>query len=323
MYKRNGWYYLLIAEGGTLHFHTTSIARSKSVTGPFVSSQRNPILTHKHLAREYPVHNVGHADMVELKDGSWWGVALASRPRGGFYDGGNVKWSFGGYYRNLGRETFIFPVTWPADDQSPLFAPATGRVEDTYEVTGLTEFKQSDVARDFTAESLAIKWVTIGHEERKNVNLSRDSKLSLELQNSFENTFLGVRQTAWNFNCSVTIDLAELKEGDVAGLAAYIKEGAYLSLEIKRTETFEVSVQAASGKQPTASISTELSKLRIELSGDDQDYNFSAPELGFSHTLDGREISCDMTDSHTGVMLALIGKSNHKSVVQFENFQIS
>ena len=109
----------------------------------------------------------------------------------------------------------------------------------------------------------------------------------------------------------------------IVGLAAYIKEGAYLSLEIKRTENFEVSVQAASGKQPTAAISTEISRLSIELSGDDQDYTFSAPELSFSHTLDGREISCDMTDSHTGVMIALIGKSDNKSVVQFENFQKS
>jgi alpha-N-arabinofuranosidase len=269
------------------------------------------------------VHNVGHADMVELKDGSWWGVALASRPRGGFYDGGNVKWSFGGYYRNLGRETFIFPVTWPADDQSPLFAPDTGRVEDSYEVTGLSEFPQSDVAVDFSAQSLAIKWVTIRNEKRDHFNLTGDSKMALELQNSFENTFLGVRQTAWNFNCSLIIDLTDLKKGDVVGLAAYIKEGAYLSLEIKRTETFEVSVQAASGKQPTASISTAMSKLQIELSGDDQDYTFSMPEIGFSHTLDGREISCDMTDSHTGVMIALIGKSESKTKVQFENFQIS
>ena len=82
-------------------------------------------------------------------------------------------------------------------------------------------------------------------------------------------------------------------------------------------------MHAASGKQPTASIATKLSKLRIELSGDDQDYKFSIPELGFSHTLDGREISCDLTDSHTGVMIALIGKSESKTQVQFENFQIS
>lgn len=323
MYKRNGWYYLLIAEGGTLHFHTTTIARSQSVTGPFESSPRNPILTHKHLAREHPVHNVGHADMVELKDGSWWGVALASRPRGGFYDGGNVKWSFGGYYRNLGRETFIFPVTWPADDQSPLFAPDTGRVEDCYEVNGLAEFVQTDVVRDFTAESLAIKWVTIGNEERKHFELIGQETLALELQDSFENSFLGVRQTAWNVKSSVEVDLAGLNNGDVVGLVAYIKAGAYLSLEIKRNQTFEVSVQAASGKQPTASVSTASSKLTIELGGVDQDYTFGVPQLNFSHTLDGREISCDMTDSHTGVMIALTGKSEFKSKVNFSNFQIS
>ena len=207
--------------------------------------------------------------------------------------------------------------------KSPLFAPETGRVEDSYEVTGLAEFRQSDVALDFSAESLAIKWVTIRNEKRDHFNLVGDSALALDLQDSFENTFLGVRQTAWNFNCSLTIDLAESKKGDVVGLAAYIKEGAYLSLEIKRTETFEISVQAGSGNQSTASISAELSKLRIELSGEDQDYKFSIPELGFSHTLDGREISCDMTDSHTGVMIALIGKSEGKTKVLFENFQIS
>jgi alpha-N-arabinofuranosidase len=323
MYKRNGWYYLLIAEGGTLHFHTTTIARSENVMGPFVSSQRNPILTHKHLAREYPVHNVGHADMVELKDGSWWGVALASRPRGGFYDGGNVKWSFGGYYRNLGRETFIFPVTWPADDQSPLFAPATGRVEDSYEIIGLTEAQQTDVPIDFTAESLAIKWVTIGNEKRDHFKLVGENTLALELQDSFENSFLGTRQTSWNFNSSFTFDLTGLKSSDVVGLAAYIKAGAYLSLEIRRGENFEISVQAASGDQPVASISTDVSELSIELNGNDQEYTFSIPELGFSHTLDGREISCDMTDSHTGVMIALIGKSEFKSIVNFKNFQIS
>ena len=321
MYKRNGFYYLLIAEGGTLHFHTTSIARSENIFGPYNSSPRNPILTHKHLAREYPVHNVGHADMVELKDGSWWGVALASRPRGGFYDGGNVKWSFGGYYRNLGRETFIFPVTWPADDQSPLFAPATGKVEDSYEIAGLKEYKQTDVAIDFSPESLAIKWVSIRNEQQKNFELLSECALALELQDSFENTFLGTRQTSWNFSYAVTVDLSELKSGDLFGLAAYIKEGAYLSLEIKRTNTFEISVQAASGSQPIASISTELSRIRIEISGKDQDYTFQVHDLNFSHTLDGREISCDLTDSHTGVMIAFIGKSEFKSKVQLSNFR--
>ena len=323
MFKRNGWYYLLIAEGGTLHFHTTTIARSQSITGPFISSPRNPILTHKHLAREYPVHNVGHADMVELKDGSWWGVALASRPRGGFYDGGNVKWTFGGYYRNLGRETFIFPITWPADDQSPLFAPETGRVEAAYEVNGLPKFSQVDVPINFSEESLAIKWLTIRNEKREHFKLKNENSLEVELQDSIENTFLGTRQTSWQFKTSVDVDLNDLENGDFVGLAAYIKEGAYLSLEIKRSENFEISVKAASGNQPTASIKSELTNLHIELTGNDQEYTFALPELGFSHTLDGREISCDMTDSHTGTMIALIGKSEKKTKIKFTNFQIS
>jgi hypothetical protein len=121
----------------------------------------------------------------------------------------------------------------------------------------------------------------------------------------------------------MSIDLAALQNDDVVGLTAYIKEGAYLSLEIKRDEKFHIRVQAGSGKQPTASISTELTQLRIELSGNDQEYTFSVPELGFSHTLDGREISCDMTDSHTGVMIGLIGKSDFNSIVRLENFEIS
>jgi hypothetical protein len=104
-------------------------------------------------------------------------------------------------------------------------------------------------------------------------------------------------------------------------LAAYIKEGAYLSLEIKRTDTFEISVQAASGNQPNASISTDLAKFQIELSGKDQDYTFSVPDLDFTHSLDGREISCDLTDSHTGVMIAFIGRSEFGSAVQLSDFR--
>lgn len=321
MYKRNNWYYLLIAEGGTLHFHTTTIARSENVTGPFTSSPRNPILTHKNLAREFPVHNVGHADMVELQDGSWWGVALASRPRGGFYDGGNVKYSFGGYYRNLGRETFIFPVTWPADDQSPIFAPDTGRIEAEYEITNLPEFKQSDIANDFTAESLRIKWITIKDEKRKHFKLTADNQLQLELQQTIEQTFLGVRQTTWNFESTVELDLKTLKPGDSIGLAAYIKEGTFLFLEIARTKDFVITAKSSTGSQIAAAITTTLEKLTLKLIGKDQAYKFEVPELKFEHTLDGREISCDLTDSHTGVMIALIGQSKFKTIVLLKNFK--
>lgn len=320
LYKRNGYYYLLIAEGGTLHFHTTTIARSESVLGPYTPSPRNPILTHKNLGREYPVQNVGHADLVQLANGEWWGVALGSRPRGGFYDGGNVKYSFGGYYRNLGRETFIFPVTWPADDLSPLFAPETGRVEMSYEAPNLQPAPLDDVPIDFSEESLNIKWLTIRNEDAKHISRESPDALTLQLQPSYEVTWFGTRQTSWKFHCSVKVDFSRMVHGDRFAVTAYIREGHFLALEVSKANVLEIECFASSGLQARAIASTELTILTLDLSGSDQDYTFSIPETGFVHTLDGREISCDMTDSHTGVMIAFTGSSLHESPIGLSNF---
>ena len=99
--KRDGWYYLLCAEGGTGYNHSEVIFRSKSVEGPYISHEKNPILTQRHLdtLRKHPITTTGHADFVEGKDGQWWAVFLGCRPyEGDFY--------------NTGRETFMAPVEW-------------------------------------------------------------------------------------------------------------------------------------------------------------------------------------------------------------------
>ncbi len=117
LYKKDGWYYLLIAEGGTEHFHAVTVARSRRVDGPYEGYAGNPVLTHRHLGRDYPFCNIGHADLVEAPDGSWHAVMLGSR-------------LIGGYHKTLGRETFYVPVAW--EDGWPVFSPGTGRVEAEY-----------------------------------------------------------------------------------------------------------------------------------------------------------------------------------------------
>ncbi len=116
VYKKDGWYYLLISEGGTEHYHAVCVARSRSVMGPYESFRANPILTHRHLGVSCPVCNVGHADIVETPAGEWYMCVLASRP-------------YGGYHKNLGRETFLCPMYWECG--WPMAAPS-GRVERTY-----------------------------------------------------------------------------------------------------------------------------------------------------------------------------------------------
>ena len=99
MYKVNGKYYLMVAEGGTSHHHAVMIAASDDVTGPFESNPRNPIFTSRHLSKSNWVHSTGHADLVELPDGRWYMVALGIRSD---VDGAS----------NMGRETHLMPVIW-------------------------------------------------------------------------------------------------------------------------------------------------------------------------------------------------------------------
>ncbi|MEB0276723.1 glycoside hydrolase family 43 protein, partial [Cryobacterium sp. 5B3] len=93
LYAHDGWIHLLAAEGGTERNHAVSVARSRSVTGPYVGNPGNPVLSHRQLGATARVQNVGHADLVEAGDGSWWALALGVRVRAG----GHV----------LGRETFL------------------------------------------------------------------------------------------------------------------------------------------------------------------------------------------------------------------------
>ena len=104
MYKINGKYYLMAAEGGTGDWHSEVIFQGDSPTGEFIPWENNPILTQRHLdrARRNPITCAGHADLVQAKEGDWWAVFLACRPIDHLFE-------------NLGRETFMMPVKWSED----------------------------------------------------------------------------------------------------------------------------------------------------------------------------------------------------------------
>lgn len=117
MYKINGRYFLMDAEGGTSTWHSEVIFASDSPWGPFVPYEHNPILTQRHLDpnRPDPVTCAGHADLIQAKEGDWWAVFLACRP-------------IDGRFENLGRETFILPVSW-TDDGFPVILEGNATVD--------------------------------------------------------------------------------------------------------------------------------------------------------------------------------------------------
>jgi xylan 1,4-beta-xylosidase len=128
--KKDDWYYLYAAEGGTSVNHSEVIFRSKSVWGPFIPYEHNPILTQKDLPadRKHPVTSAGHAQFVEGPDGKTYAIFLAVRP-------------YEDDYYNTGRETFIAPVEWK--DGWPVINPDSKEIKYTYK-TNYREIKQKN-----------------------------------------------------------------------------------------------------------------------------------------------------------------------------------
>jgi xylan 1,4-beta-xylosidase len=102
LYKHDGWYHLLVAEGGTGWQHAVVMARSRNLFGPYETHPDGAVLTAAGR-RDLPLTRAGHADLVELADGSPWLVYLCGRPLPG---------------RErcvLGRETALQPMRWDED----------------------------------------------------------------------------------------------------------------------------------------------------------------------------------------------------------------
>jgi len=102
VYKRNGWYYLLTAEGGTEYAHAATFARSRNLDGPYeLHPQKHVLSSYGHLEAE--LQKAGHASLVETQMGEWYLAHLCGRP-------------IDGKHCTLGRETAIQKCAWGADD---------------------------------------------------------------------------------------------------------------------------------------------------------------------------------------------------------------
>jgi len=228
MYKRNGRYYLITAEGGTGFFHAVTIASSESITGPFVSNPRNPILTSRHLSNQNWVHSTGHGDLVELQDARWYMVCLGVR-------------NHVAHRSNMGRETFLLPVMWESqfpgsEIEWPVCNPKSGCVEPylqapfegTVQSRGLTFFD------DFSSVSLKPEWNYRRVPTLPRVEvLSCENKLRLfsdsqSFADNKQTAFVGFRQlsSAFTYSAEVFLDEHQPTQG---GLAIVQKDHRYLT----------------------------------------------------------------------------------------------
>jgi alpha-N-arabinofuranosidase len=318
IYKRDGWYYLLISEGGTSFDHAMAIAISKDITGPYQSNARNPVLTHRHLSYDYPISGVGHADLVELEDGRWYSVALGWR-------------LVDGKYGILGRETFLVPVTWEQEPYAwkehrpwwPVFSPATGRVELEFPTPFGNTPKQSDYhfRDDFDDPNRSLEW----NHRRSAVGVTVDAsagRLQLELLPASigereQYAFTGIRQRHFEFEATTSMGLSADGPQGEAGMALIQNDRSALLFTLSGGGELRLVHNRDGDADVLASVPYDGERVRLRVTADYLD-------LGFYYSADGADwqtLAEDVDGSvlaperiggynYTGAYVGLYGSAN-------------
>lgn len=210
IYKKDGYYYLMIAEGGTGPDHCITIARSESVYGEYKGCPRNPLITHRHLGKDYPIKHVGHGDLVKTEDDKWFMVMLASRTCEG--------------YCNTGRETFLAKVTW--EEGWPVVNPGSGILElDQEHELPEYEVEPKESCYHFYGKELDRSWVFLRNPSEKLYSLTeKEGCLRLYLKEQtlrdLDNpSYIGIRQKEYFYVVSTMMEFNPVNENESAGIA--------------------------------------------------------------------------------------------------------
>lgn len=261
LYKKDGYYYLLIAEGGTAEEHSICVARSKELFAWFEGCRRNPIFTHRNLGKNYPVVYTGHGDLVDDVNGNWYIVMLASRPCKG-------KCS-------MGRETFLAKVEW--EDGWPVINPGIGKLEDEVELPfeDNGETTTLDDVMKFDDEELDQRFLGIRKRSNEIYSLTdRPGYLRLftrpeRLEEDCYPSYLGLRQKENRFTATTKLEFAPESKKECAGLVIFQSIKNHLIVEVVKG-AIRIRKVVDGEEKILASLETEKSEFEIEIQAENQ-----------------------------------------------------
>jgi len=307
IFKKDGFYYLIAAEGGTAGQHSETVYRSTAITGPYTPGPTNPILTQRDLdpARPNPVYATGHADFVQTRKGDWWAVFLGTRP-------------YSANLSSMGRETFMLPVTWR--DGWPLVLPAKAVVPQVVSIPLYGPAPRLNARRKMG--TLAPDWLMLRTPKQRWYHV--DSANSLTLDASIESlsgtgnpTFLAKRQSERTEIVTTDLAYAPSRMGDHAGLAAFADEDHFYTFGIWQTALGRALIvtlrnghdDPAEGKAIATlplDMATSHVRLRIRISDPDYAFDYALTDRKW-HTLlshaDSTMLASERSNQFTGLVI--------------------
>lgn len=226
LYKRDGWYYLLTAEGGTGWNHAVTMARSRSLAGPYELHPDTYILSSR-TRPDAPLQRAGHADLVETPEGRPWLVYLCGRP---LPNRGRCV---------MGRETAIQPMRWAEDG----WLYTTGEPGmPMLEVPGPEGRAPVHARDDFDGGELPIdfQWLRTPAPEDIFSLTARPGHLRLvgreTIGSLFTQALVARRQQAFCYSASCALDYAPRHFQQAAGLVAYYNASKFHYLHVSHDE---------------------------------------------------------------------------------------
>jgi len=316
IYKHDGEYVLLAAEGGTYEAHSQVALKSSRIGGPYVPYSRNPVLTQRDLPAGRPdeVTSTGHADMVYTPGGAWYSVFLGCRP-------------YAGDYYNTGRETFLLPVTW--DDGFPVILPPGEAVPTVVRKEGLesdatlrpttgnfawsTDFSQGLDDRWLMIRTPRGEWLRTG---RRGLTLTDNGHM---IDGTANPAFVGVRQQHTDFAAETEL-VCSPAEGRFAGMVLFQNERHYLLFGKVRWEGAQAVAVVRAEKNADRSVETLACvplrpedaarplTLRVQAAGGSCDLEYAVGGGAFeaaARQVDTRNLSTHAARGFNGVIIGL------------------
>lgn len=292
MYVKDGWYYLLVAEGGTFEHHHLSLARSRSVWGPFEPCPSNPVLSSYGTSES--IRDAGHGELFQDGDGRWWAVVLGVRKGKG---GLSTRYP-------LGRESFLTPVSWPQDEWPTIEHPRLSFEREMVSSPSRTKLSVLPTQAPETSDCYIrlpeldnYQWGSAeSGSNRRDVRVrASNAGLSVGLGTT---TFTGQRQRRFEgSSVSATVDLAELRKhcngqhGVLrAGLTVFKDELRYATVGIEEAPAaagggIEIVLDLKNNSPvrriacAEAALGADVDTLRLMITAKGDMYEFSYQEL--------------------------------------------
>ena len=221
--KKDGYYYLFEAEGGTGPGHRITVSRAKELFGVYEPCPYNPIMRQEDPTA--PIQRCGHGKPVMTQKGEWFMVYLCGR-------------QIDGKYSMLGRETALDPITWTADGW-PLVNMRKGP-SCIQKKPNLPEMKLgNDMTLDLTKTKLSPVWVTPRVPQKDAIQINSQTLYlkgsEAPLSSVDSRNILLRRQTDFVFDAEVIFSMQNMNEGQHEGLVCYYDENSWLTFGVHKT----------------------------------------------------------------------------------------